>query len=91
MRAIRDTNRRSDMYVNYIYIIRLVHGQFVVGVDASEDSAVFAHPGKSYTEGVTIGVLEHLNEIWAPEHLVHDEWGMFLPGYAPIYDTWLRF
>jgi adenylate cyclase len=90
MRKIRRVNRRSDLYVIYIYTMRpdpAEHGQLVVGVDASDDPSTFAYPGTPYPEGVKIGILAHLNEIWAPHDLVRDRWGRFLTGYAPVYDS----
>ncbi len=90
MRALRDANRRSDIYVIYVYTVRPMPGdpkKLEVVVDSSENPNVFAPPEEAYPEGVKIGILSHLNEPWSPEELVSDRWGKFLPGYAPIKDS----
>ena len=89
LREVRDANRRSDLHVRYIYLIRPDPenpNQMVVVADATEDPSVFAPPGTKYPEAAKIGILNHLNEPFAPQEMIMDRWGTFLPGYAPIVD-----
>lgn len=88
LRAIRDANRNNIFFVQYIYIIApnpLNPAQIFVVADATEDAA-YAPPGTYYPEAAAIGITEHLNGPFAPDHIVSDRWGRFLPGYAPILD-----
>lgn len=90
MRALRDANRRSDLYVIYIYTIRpspTHQNQIEVVVDATEDMKVFAYPGELYPEGKKIGILHHIHEVWSPKKLITDRWGTFLAGYAPVLNS----
>ncbi len=90
MRALRDANRRKDLYVIYLYSIRPspTHPkQIEVVADATEDIQVFAYPGELYPEGNKIGILQHIHEVWSPKQLVTDRWGTFLAGYAPVLNS----
>jgi adenylate cyclase len=89
MRDIRDANRNNMFFVEYIYLVSTDpknSQQLIVIADASE-GPVYAQPGTLYPEGISIGILNHLNENFAPSHIEMDRWGSFLPGYAPIYTS----
>ena len=89
MRSFIRVNQRDDIVVKDMYTVHpdsSSPSHLVVGVDASEDPVDFAAPGEPYPESHAIGIYQHLKDIWAPHQLVKDRWGIFLPGYAPIYD-----
>lgn len=93
LRAIRDANRNNTFFVEYIYIIAPNPNnpdQIIVVADATEPDLKrkeYAPPGSFYPEGIQIGVLEHLDVPFAPQHIVSDRWEKFMPGYAPIFDN----
>lgn len=89
MREVRNANRIQKTDVQYIYLIepdpKNPH-QIIVLADSAK-GADYAPPGTAYPEGVSIGILNHLNEPFAPNKLVSDRWSQFLAGYAPVISS----
>ena len=90
LQGIRDINRRSDMYVKFVYILRPTNTnpaklQFVV--DAEESELEVSHIGDLISAESSGNLLEHLDEVYSPKGFVKDPWGSFLYGYAPIFDS----
>jgi len=84
---IRDFNRRSDIYVEYVYLLgqypKSNHYFFILDLDASGTKGK-THFGEAYPTR-----LEMKGDIVTPfvtTHIYSDEWGTWLTGYAPIYN-----
>lgn len=84
---IRDLNRRSDVYVEYVYLVQKYPDSdryyFVMDVD-SENVKDMSHFGELYPSHFTIP--SGLSSPYVTTHIYSDEWGTWLTGYAPIYD-----
>lgn len=91
MKAVRDTNRRKDIYVFWIYTLRptFTHpNQLEIGIEATDkDTNVFAYTREPYPEGIKSHLLNHMEEVWATPSMITDRWGTFLTGLAPIYNA----
>ncbi len=85
---IRDINRRSDIYVEYIYLIKKYNDSnryyFIMDL-ASEGRTVEAHFGDLYPS--LIEAPEGTFTPFVTTHIYSDEWGTWLSGYAPIHDS----
>lgn len=89
IRAVRDSNRRKDVYVKFVYTlvprIEDPH-RFTFQVDAEENTPDFSHIGDEVPDAVDAKVHEHLNEVYTPDHFTKNQWGVWMTGFAPIYD-----
>lgn len=85
---IRDLNRRSDIYVEYVYLIKKHdhsnHYYYLMEVHSGPhtDHTYF---GQLYTSNVQIP--QGLSSPIVTTHIYTDAWGTWLSGYAPIYDS----
>lgn len=84
---IRDLNRRSDIYVEYVYLLKKYddsnHYYFLMDVQSG------VHEGKTRFGELYPSRIEIPPGLSAPfvtTHIYSDEWGTWLSGYAPIYD-----
>ncbi len=87
LRRVRDNNRRSDVFVKYIYTLMPKIGnptQLVFGVDANEAGLDKSHIGDLYKFKSKQPYL--LNEATAQAGFVQDKRGEWLAAHAPIYD-----
>lgn len=92
LRQIRDVNRRSDIYVKFIYLLNPLqdsqNSQYEYLVDAEETGSKDYSPiGQIAEEATTIKLKEHLSEIYSPEEFITDAWGTWLTAYAPVYSS----
>lgn len=86
LREVRDANRSKKIYVQYVYLIApdpKNPNQIMILADSTE-GAHYVPPGTAYPEGISIGIFDHLNEPFAPKDLITNQWGKFLPSYAPL-------
>jgi|GEM_PF-240499 adenylate cyclase len=85
---IRDLNRRSDIYVEYVYLIKKYpdseHYYFLMDVASDKDKNQ-GHFGELYPSRFTIP--KGLSSPYVTTHTYSDEWGTWLTGYAPLYDS----
>lgn len=85
---IRDLNRRSDIYVQYVYLIKKYpdsdHYFFIMDV-ASESNKDESNFGELYPSRFAIPT--GLSSPYVTTHIYSDQWGTWLTGYAPIYDS----
>ncbi len=89
LRKARDANRRSDIYIKYLYTIypspEDPH-KFLFSVDPEESAKDVSHAGTE-DPGATPDLLyDHLNEAYSFGKFVKDPWGVWMTGYAPVYD-----
>lgn len=85
---LRDLNRRSDIYVEHVYIIRKYsdsdHYYFVMDLESNMDKSRMAF-GDLYPSRTQVPA--SLSEPYVTTHIYSDQWGRWLSGYAPIYDS----
>lgn len=85
---IRDINRRSDIFVEFVYLIKKYpdsdHYYFLMDIE-SEDIKKKSQYGNLYPPRVEIP--QGLSEPYVTTHIYSDEWGSWLSGYTPIYDS----
>lgn len=84
---IRDINRRSDVFVEFVYLIKKYpdsdHYFFLMDIE-SEMEKKPSHYGDLYPSRIEIP--PGLSEPYVTTHIYTDDWGSWLSGYAPIYD-----
>ncbi|MCB1109344.1 MAG: hypothetical protein KDK64_00020 [Chlamydiia bacterium] len=84
---IRDINRRSDIYVEYVYLIKKFpdsdHYYFLMDIE-SGGKKLPSHYGDAYPSRIEIP--PKISEPYVTTHIYSDEWGSWLSGYTPIYD-----
>lgn len=85
---IRDLNRRSDIYVQYVYLIKKYpdsdHYYFIMDVASDSDNEEI-HFGELYPSRFALPT--DLSSPYVTTHIYTDQWGTWLTGYAPIYDS----
>ncbi len=85
---IRDINRRSDVFVEFIYLIKKYsdsdHYYFLIDI-GSEDLKQKSEYGNLYPFR---GEVPHgFSEPYVTTHIYSDEYGSWFSGYTPIYDS----
>ncbi len=87
---VKTANRRDDIYVKYIYTLHpspTNPNEIVFGVDASRTMQNVSHVGDVYQEAPIYDIVKHIHHPYAPKKFIHDEWGVWLTGLSPIYDS----
>jgi adenylate cyclase len=85
----RNANRRNDIQIKYLYTMKpnpASPGQLVYGIDAEEDPRMVSHPGDIVDDAYITDVIHHLNEYYSPGKFIPDPWGVWVSGFAPVYD-----
>lgn len=86
LRNVRD--HTTD--VRYVYTMRLTStGQPEFVVDAEEDPAVMSHIGDLYKAPtpLLLEALQGLRSVYVEQDFAADQWGRWLSGYAPFFDS----
>lgn len=88
--SIRNVNRRKDVSVKFVYVLK------PSPEDPKNNLIYLLSSGETYSDQMSVGqiaylekkggLLNHLDEVYAPSFYVTDEWSRLLYGYAPIYD-----
>lgn len=76
--------------ITYLYIMRLDeegNARFIVDVDYQEDGAIDVYAGQLYEDAPLEDIIQGSLAPYASEEPYTDEWGTFMTGYAPIYDS----
>jgi class 3 adenylate cyclase len=76
--------------IRYVYTIRLdARGQIVFAVDAEEDPKLVSHVGDVYKEATPLmrRAFDAPHEVRVEKSFDRDKWGLWLSGYAPIFDS----
>lgn len=89
LRAARNANRRSDVFIKFLYTL-LPSPQdpnvTIFGVDPEESLKDKSHPGDVY-KGQAGGRAFKLNEAQAETQFITDQWGTWLSASAPVRDA----
>lgn len=92
LRQARDANRQSEIYIKYLYLLRPLPAnprELMFLADAEEDPKNVSHVGdiyKLHENKAESELRDHLKHIYNPPHLIKDNWGIWMSGFAPIYD-----
>jgi len=90
LRKIRNANRNSTIYIKFIYVIYpspIDPKKFIFAVDAEENEKDVSHTGDENPGPTLDRLYNHLNEPYSYNKLVRDQWGVWLTGYSPIYNS----
>lgn len=83
---IRNLNRRTDIFVEYVYIIKKYpdsdHYYFVI--DAQEGRRFVSEYGDLFPSNVELPPAP--KEAYVTKNIYSDPWGTWITGYAPILD-----
>jgi adenylate cyclase len=86
----RDANRREDILLKFLYILKpdpADPNQLIYVVDAEENPPQISHAGQIDQNAYVSGVILHLEDYYSPGKFTADPWGLWLSGFAPVYDT----
>jgi len=81
----RDNNRRTDLFIKYIYILRPQDNnpkQMIFVIEAQNAVS----PGEIDTQQSQSMIVNHLEEFYSPNRFIHDKWGTWMSGFSPITD-----
>jgi adenylate cyclase len=76
--------------IAYIYILRLDengNSRFIVDADYAEDGVIDVYAGQLYEDAPIEDIRKGLAAPHVSADPYTDEWGTFMTGYAPIYDS----
>ena len=83
LRLIRNSNRRDDLYVNFVSIVKQVGPKtYIFIADAEEDPRLISHYGDPF---IYIPEFDtHRNTPFCVQKIFKDEFGQWLAAFAPI-------
>lgn len=87
LRKARNANRNDAVYVKFIYTIYpdpKDPNKFLFGVDAEESEKDVSHAGDEDPGATDDDLGPNLANPYSSGHLIKDEWGIWLTGYAPV-------
>ncbi len=89
LRKLRNANRRFDIYIRYLYLIRpqtQKMGDWIFLADAEENPKLISHPGEPMPQGDLKDLNQNLETPFADRYFTEDSWGTWLTAYAPIFN-----
>jgi adenylate cyclase len=89
LKKIGDVNRRPDIFIHYMSIMKpdpASPGQMMEIAGASNDPTEVVHFGDIDVNSLGTLISENLSEYYSPDKFVSDKWGVWISGFAPIYD-----
>ncbi len=90
LRKIRDASRRKDVFVKFVYTViprPESPERFSFQVDAEEATPDFSYYGDEVPDAKDDKICAHISEVFAPANFIENEWGTWMTGFAPIYDS----
>ena len=90
LRKARDVNRRSDVYVKWLYTYypsKENREVFFYGIDPEESSRDHAYPGDVYEEAEIYKLSLHYQQNYAPGKFIRDPTGLWLMASVPIRNS----
>lgn len=87
LRQIRDSNRRPDIYIHYLYIIRPERklDGFVFVADAEENPMKISKFGDLFPTNEEL--FQNINKPFVEKNMSYDHWGQWITAYSPIYNS----
>jgi adenylate cyclase len=89
LRKLRNANRRFDIYIRYVYLIRPVPDKpqdWMYLIDAEENPKLISHPGEVMPPSDVTELDQNPEAPFAERTYLRDPWGNWLTAYAPIFD-----
>lgn len=89
LRRARNANRRDDVYVKFVYTLRLdpkEESRYVFGIDAEEPGEDKSHVGDVYTQK-NQAEKPSISRVQVDRAFTEDKWGKWLSAIAPIRDA----
>jgi adenylate cyclase len=86
----RDANQRADIFIKSLYTLKpdpSDPNQLIYVVDAQENAPEMSHAGEIDQNARISGVIFHLEDYYSPGQFTADPWGLWVSGFAPIYDS----
>lgn len=86
---VRNANRRRDIFIKFIYTLRpdpKDPQQLIYLVDAEESAKDISHVEDIDDIDVDYDIINHLKDYYSPGVFIEDQYGVWISGYAPIYD-----
>ncbi|MBS0604252.1 MAG: hypothetical protein JSS60_04350 [Verrucomicrobia bacterium] len=86
----RDANRRHDVYIKFLYTLKPNPNnpeQLIFVVDAEEDPREISHVGDVDENAFISDIVHHLGDYYSPGKFIADPWGVWVTGFAPVYDS----
>src|SRR5579871_2531581 len=90
LKRARDANRNPNVFIKFVYIIKPNPNnpaQLIYLVDAEEDPRLISHVGDLVEDISVPGTLNHLHDYYSPGGFTSDLYGVWISGFAPIYDS----
>lgn len=90
LRKARDANRLPNTYVKFLYTLKpdpKDPKSVIFLVDAEETPKDVSHVGDTNHGAVKDQFPTHVEERYSFGQMNSDEWGTWLTGYAPVYDS----
>jgi adenylate cyclase len=94
LRKIRDASRRKDVFVKFVYTLiprPEDPERFFFQVDAEEPTPDFSYYNDEVPDAKDDKVSAHINDVFAPPNFIENEWGTWMTGFAPIYDSQCKY
>jgi adenylate cyclase len=85
----RDANRRQDIFIKFLYTIKPNPenpSQLIFLVDPETDPSLVSHAGDVMQNPYVGDIVHHLRDYFSPGRFVIDQWGVWISGFAPVYD-----
>jgi adenylate cyclase len=85
----RDTNRRADIFIKYLYTLKPNPNhpeQLIYSVDSEENPHLISHPGDIIENTDIPEIIHHLGDYYSPGKFISDPSGVWISGFAPVYD-----
>jgi adenylate cyclase len=86
----RNANRRQNIFIRYLYTLKPdpEHPeQLLFLVDAEEDPRQVSHVGDPDQNPEISEIVHHLGDYYSPGKFIVDPWGVWISGFAPVYDS----
>ncbi|WP_420420577.1 adenylate/guanylate cyclase domain-containing protein [Simkania sp.] len=84
---IRNLNRRTDVYVQYVYILRKIpdSDRYFFVIDAEEGRRFLSEYGDPFPASIQLP--PDPRKAYVTKNIYSDAWGTWITGYAPIFDA----
>jgi adenylate cyclase len=87
---VRDANRRNDISIKFLYTMKpnpQNPQELIFVVDSEENPTELSNVGDIDKNAHISGIIDHLADYYSPGKFISDSWGIWVSGFAPIYDA----
>lgn len=86
----QDANRREGIYIKYVFAFKpdpQNPEQLVYIATSQEEAAEHIYPGDLVENAFVSDILRHLNDYYSPGKFTSNPFGLWVSGFAPVYDS----